>query len=255
MGKLHCLDVGCGDASVIVTDSATFLIDCHNIEYHAGKLPNSKKIRAVFITHQHRDHYSGLNYLFNNNYSIDYIIYSPYVRRRNDNSVSLEEWNEFNSLVDKFIKKGTETRTPFRQDSWDKAFWKSNGASFWIVGPDKSISESATREIHDACLVIKVDLGKRKCLFTGDASDTNLENIESTTKNFCDDILHASHHASINGAHLNFIKKCNADYTVISTKSGVYQNIPHSTALQRYKAHTKEKVYRTDVDGTLTWSF
>jgi beta-lactamase superfamily II metal-dependent hydrolase len=82
-----------------------------------------------------------------------------------------------------------------------------------------------------------------------------LEYIATHTTNFCNDILRASHHGSINGAQLDFIKKCNADYTVISTESGVHESVPHPTALQRYRDNTKKKVYRTDQDGTLTWTF
>lgn len=74
MGELHCLKVGCGDASVIVTDTATFLVDCHNIDWHKDVLPENKNIRGIFITHQHEDHYSGLNYLKNNNYTIEWLI-------------------------------------------------------------------------------------------------------------------------------------------------------------------------------------
>ena len=31
MGDLHCLDVGCADASIIVTSTAAFLIDCRGV--------------------------------------------------------------------------------------------------------------------------------------------------------------------------------------------------------------------------------
>jgi hypothetical protein len=64
-----------------------------------------------------------------------------------------------------------------------------------------------------------------------------------------------SHHGSINGADLEFIKACNADYVVVSTKSGVHDNVPHSTAMQRYRSHTKKKVCRTDIDGSLEWTW
>ena len=63
MGELHCLNVGCADASIIVTSTATFLVDCHNIADYSNFLPLSKRFRGVFITHQHSDHYSGLGYL------------------------------------------------------------------------------------------------------------------------------------------------------------------------------------------------
>lgn len=255
MGKLHHLDVGCADASVIKTSSATFLIDCHNIEDHSHLLPSNKNLRGVFITHQHEDHYSGLSYLKDKGYTIDRLIYSPYERRYGDNSVTIDEWNEFNSYRDYFQRKGTQLHKPYRQSSFNNPWWKSDGVSFYIIGPAKSIATSNTRELHDACLVILATMGKRKCLFTGDASDDNLKWIADNTTDYCNDILHASHHGSINGADLDFIKKCNADYTVVSTKSGVHSNVPHSTAMQRYRNNTKRKVYRTDQDGSLEWTF
>ena len=130
-----------------------------------------------------------------------------------------------------------------------------NGIKFWIIGPHQSTADSDTRRIHDACLVIKALLGERACLFAGDASDANLEYIANNTKNYCNDILHASHHASIEGAHLEFVKKCNAKYTLISTAAGKYENVPHPTALRRYKENTAQDVRRTDVDGTWKWTF
>lgn len=256
MGSLYCLNVGWGDASLIITDSATFLVDCHNIGDHANLLPSSKHILGVFITHQHRDHYSGLIYLKEKGYSIEYLIYSPYSRRHGDNSVTLEEWNEFNTLKDFFARRGTELYSPYRQEGFSgTAWWGTDGVKFEIIGPHASTADSETRELHDASLVIKAILGDRNCLFCGDASDTNLEYIANNTNNYCNDILHASHHGSLNGAHLDFIKKCNAKYTLISTQTGIYENSPHPDALRRYKDNTEYAVRRTDIDGSWRWTF
>ena len=255
MGSLHCLDVGCADASVIVTTNATFLVDTHNIGDYENLLPSSKQLRGVFVTHQHEDHYSGLRFLKDSGYTIEHLICSPYNRRREDSSVTLEEWNEFASLKDYFVRKGTKTYAPYRQTKRDEPWWNTDGIQFEIIGPHSSTADSDTRQLHDACLVVKAILGKRNCLFAGDASDANLEYIANNTTNYCNDILHASHHASIEGAYLEFIKKCNAQYTLISTKSGKYSNVPHPTALLRYKDHTAKDVRRTDVDGTWKWTF
>lgn len=252
VASLHHLKVGCGDASVIQTD-VTFLVDCHRIDEHRSLLPASKVLRGVFITHQHRDHYSGLEFLRTNGYKVEYLIYSPYVRRNGDTSVTIEEWDEFLAHQGYFKKQGAKTYTPHRQTSWDKPWWSNGGVDFWLLGPKESTATSSTRHIHDACLVIKANMGSRKCLFTGDASDTNLRDV-ATLNHICDDILHASHHGSLEGADLDFVKKCKATYTVISTESGVHESVPHPTALQRYRDNTTEKVYRTDLDGSLKWT-
>ena len=49
MGTLYHLNVGCADASVIKTSSATFLIDCHNIEDYACLLPSKTTRRRKSI--------------------------------------------------------------------------------------------------------------------------------------------------------------------------------------------------------------
>lgn len=255
MGKAYFCSVGHGDCTVIQGANQTFLIDCHDLESHARLLPSSKRLRGVFVTHQHYDHYSGLRYLKDHGYSIDFLFYSPYERRHNDASAPYEEWTEFNNLKDYFSGQGTQLRIPYRQGSFDKPYWDCNDVKFWMLGPFHSLASRETREIHDASLVIKVHAGDRKFLITGDASDSSLNLIASNTTHYCDDLLRASHHGSNNNADLDFIKGANADYTVVSTKSGVFPNVPGTTAMQRYRNHTKKKVFRTDEDGTVSCGF
>lgn len=255
MGKVHFCKVGCADCTVIQAASATYLIDCSGIEDHAHLLPSSKRLRGVFITHQHRDHYGGLNCLKQNGYSIDFLIYSPYARRYNDNSAPYDEWQEFNRLRDHFVSKGTQTRTPYRQDDWSKPWWDAGDIEFRMLAPFKDLATSDTRELHDACLVVHVSAGSRKFLVCGDASDASLNKLARNTSNYCNDVLRCSHHASLNGADLAFVKGASAQYTVISTEPGVYDNVPHPTALKRYNDNTAKKVYRTAINGSVTCWF
>ncbi len=255
MGKVYHLDVGCANATIIQTDLATFLVDCHGIENYSHLLPPRKNIRGVFITHQHNGHDSGLKYLLENDFTVDFLLFSPYKRKPGDGSVSYEEWDEFNYYKDQLAGRGTKLYSPYRQSNLQEPFWSSHGAKFFILGPDESIVRSETSMIHDACLVISAKLGERTCVFTGDASDLSLEFIANHTNDFCNDILHASHHGSIQGAEPTFIQKANPAYTVISTKAGVDDAIPHPEALQRYKTFTREAIYRTDESGTIPWEF
>lgn len=255
MGTLHNLSVGCADTSIINTGSVTFMVDCYNIERYANLLPHNKIIKALFVTHQHYDHFLGMKYLKEEGYTIQYLIYSPYERRWGDNSVANEEWQDFIKYADFFANKGAKVYKPFRQNAFDKPWWTTDNLKFWMIGPNESIAKNDTRELHDACLVFKVDMGNRSCCFTGDSSDTSLNWVANNTNNYCNDILHASHHGSLNGADLEFIKKANAKYTVISTDSGVYESVPHSTALQRYRDNTQNSVYRTDTYGSVQWTY
>jgi beta-lactamase superfamily II metal-dependent hydrolase len=168
--------------------------------------------------------------------------------------VELDEWNEFLDHVAFFRSRGTKVFTPFRQSDFSKPWWTVAGVDFWILGPKKETANSETREIHDACLVMRLVANARNALITGDASDTNLQDVSKVIKRK-GDILRASHHGSINGADLEFIKAASPIYTVISTKEGEFSNVPHPTALARYKAYTAQEVYRTDVSGNLYFEF
>lgn len=255
MGSFHNLNVGCANACVIQAPSCTFLVDCAGIDRHVHLLPASKVLKGVFVTHPHRDHYSGLEYLRKNGYAIECLIFSPYDRRRDDNSLSFEEWNEFNDHKSYFSGRGTKLFPAYRQEKFEESYWNIDGVRFWMLGPYKDLATSTTREVHDACLVFKAMMGNRSCLFTGDASDSSLAAIAANTTNMCGDILHASHHGSINGAEESFVKKCAAQYTVISTAPGVYDDVPHPDAIRLYNSHTSGEVYRTDIHGTISWTY
>lgn len=253
MATVYFLDVGCADCTIIKSNLNTHIIDCNNqISNYKNLLPDDKKIRSLFITHQHYDHFEGLHYLFENKFVIEYIIISPYERRYNDNSVKIDEWNDCKNIVKSFEDKGTKIYKVYRQDNFKQPFWTIDNLNYWMIGPSKSIATEDTREIHDASLVMTL-MTTKKCVFTGDASDKSLNWISKNTNHFSKDILHASHHGSLNGADIDFIKKCSPDYTIISTKSGVHESVPDATALRRYKENTSISVYRTDVDGSKTF--
>lgn len=251
MGTAHFCAVGHGDCTVIQANSGTYLVDCHGIDKYSNLLPGSKRLNGVFVTHQHRDHFSGLNYLKDYGYAIDHLIYSPYERRHGDNSAPYDEWKEFESLRNYFVSQGTQTHAPYRQTSFDAPWWQADDVNFRILAPFHDISCSDTRELHDACLVVHVSAGSRQILITGDASDCSLNKLALHTTNYCNDVLRASHHGSINGADLDFVKKANAKYTVVSTDAGVFSNVPHPTAMQRYYDNTTKQVFRTDKGGSV----
>jgi beta-lactamase superfamily II metal-dependent hydrolase len=253
MATIRFLEVGCADTTIIESQGSTILVDCYNIGDYSNFLPTNKVITAVFITHQHYDHFLGLEYLKENGYSIEYLLHSPYERRYSDNSVQYDEWKAFNDLVTYFKNRGTKVYSPYRQENFDAPYWTVAGLKIWMIGPNKTIASEDTRELHDASLVFKV-CGNSSCCFTGDASDKSLNWIANNTVHYCDDILHASHHGSINGADLEFIKKANIVNTIVSTQSGVHQSVPDSAALQRYRTYTSGTVYRTDTNGTIKLS-
>jgi len=247
--KYHFLKVGCADCTIMHLGSKIVMVDCHQGD--AGRseasildyIPNAK-IDLLIITHQHYDHFDGIQTLIDNDIEVVELWESNYDRRYNDNSVDYAEWQYYQKLRSKL---GAKIYHPTRNE---KNYDTVGGAKFQFYSPKKNINDLDTREIHDASLVFTVRKGTMSVTFAGDASDWALEEVTSHFTLQKKHVLHASHHGSINGACLNFIKAINPNYTIVSTKSGVHGNIPDSTALQRYRNHSRKAVRRTDVDGT-----
>lgn len=251
--KYFFLNVGCADCTVLYLENKVVMVDCHQGNEDDGeanildRIPN-KHIDILILTHQHYDHFDGIQVLLDNEISVSEVWESNYTRRYGDNSVGLDEWNKYQNLLKKL---DTKIYQPKRST---KIFDTVGGAKFQFYNPIKNINDIATRELHDASLVFTVRKKDMSVTFTGDASDFALAGITDYFELKKKHILHASHHDSINGAYLDFIKIINPNYTIISTKSGVHDNLPHSTALQRYKNYTRKAVRRTDVDGTIIFT-
>lgn len=251
--EYHFLNVGCADTTVLNLGSKVVMVDCHQGDTSKGQeditdfVPGGH-IDVLILTHAHHDHFDGIQTLLDNDISVDEIWESNYKRRYNDPYVGYDEWQSYQNLVKKL---GAKRYIPTRSTN---NFDTVGGAKFQFYNPRKNINEDASRHIHDACLVFTMRKGNDSITFAGDASDKALEEVTNHFDLKKKHILHASHHGSINGAYLDFIKVLNPNYTIVSTKSGVHSNVPSSTAMSRYRNHTRKAVRRTDVDGTRTFS-
>jgi competence protein ComEC len=202
-------------------------------------------IDLLIITHPHHDHYLGMEELIGK-VTVAEFWGSPYERRYGDNSLENEEWKEYCNLKYQLVPESSKRFTCIKN-----ARKTLSGCEFVVLGPRKDVNNSETRECHDACLVIWVSSPANNFIICGDASDSQLDQIRTDWKiSDCTvNVFRASHHGSINGANLEFIKAVSQRDTIISTRSGVFDNVPSDTALQRYRSYSKN-VFRTDVDDT-----
>lgn len=119
MGKIYFLSVGRGNFTIIQsTNGSTVLIDCGDDNQTSYRfdhlLPDNRIIDAVCVTHQHFDHFRQLKYFLENNYRIEKLIYPPYVRKKNDPSVTEDEWNCFQEYLAALENAGTRLIPTYR---------------------------------------------------------------------------------------------------------------------------------------------
>lgn len=254
--RAHFLKVGCADCAIFEMGNDLVVIDCgyRRTGYGVSKPTNIASylkytigkswIDLMIITHPHHDHFLAMEDLITNRITVAELWASPYQRRYDDPSLSAEEMSEFLSVAKRLVPVSS-SRIPVYKGQ-QRTF---SGCLFHVLGPRQDVNSSATRECHDACLVTWVGAQANRFVICGDASDTELELVRADWNLSSATILRASHHGSMNGANLDFIKAVSPIDTIVSTESGVIQSVPHPTALQRYRDHSI-KVVRTDLNGT-----
>ncbi len=255
--KAHFVNVGCADCTIFEMDNDIVVIDCGYRRVGSGvskptSIYNYLKtvigktyIDLLIISHPHHDHYLGIEELIGK-VTVAEFWGSHYNRRYDDNSLSLDDWNEYLRLLDRLNPNLTYTCTK----GVERVF---SGSRFLVLGPRKDLNQNEARECHAGCLVIWVSCPANNFIICGDSSDSELDQIRLDWKLSGCHVLRSSHHGSENGANLDFIKAVSARDIIISTKSGVFDNLPSNTAIQRYKSHSK-KIFRTDLDGKCTTS-
>ena len=255
--KAHFLNVGCADCTIFEIGSELVMIDCGYRRFSNGVskptaiydylkyVIKNTHIDLLIITHPHHDHYLGLKDLYHN-ITVDEFWGSPYERRYGDGSLSNDEWNEYCDLKAQVVSNINNRYIP------SKGIKKTIGCcTITVLGPRKDVNDRKTRECHDASLVLCVSSPANTLIICGDASDSELDEVNNDYQLSACTILKASHHGSLNGANLDFIKSASPRDTIISTKSGIFENVPSNTALQRYRVYSTN-IFRTDTDGTCT---
>lgn len=232
--KVHYLDVGQGDSIFIeLPNNETMLIDAaesyqsENIINYLKNL-NYKKIDYVIGTHPHTDHIGGLKDIINT-FEIGKI-YMPKVVSTTKTYESL-----LMAIKDKNLKINTAKAGTSIIDT--------NALKINILAPK---SETYT-ELNNYSVVTKITYGTTKFLFMGDAEKLSENEIKEDVSA---DVIKIGHHGSNTSSSINFIKKVNAKYGIISVGLNNKYNLPKEETITNWE-NSGTKIYLTSINGTI----
>ena len=232
--KVHYLDVGQGDSIFIeLPNNETMLIDAaesyqsENIINYLKNL-NYQKIDYVIGTHPHTDHIGGLKDIINT-FEIGKI-YMPKVVSTTKTYESLLMAIKDKNLKINTAKAGTSII--------DTDTLKIN-----ILAPN---SETYT-ELNNYSVVTKITYGTTKFLFMGDAEKLSENEIK---ENVSADVIKIGHHGSNTSSNIDFIKKVNAKYGIISVGLNNKYNLPKEETIKNWE-NSGTKIYLTSINGTI----
>ena len=232
--KVHYLDVGQGDSIFVeLPNNETMLIDAaesyqsENIINYLKNL-NYQKIDYVIGTHPHTDHIGGLKDIINT-FEIGKI-FMPKVVSTTKTYESLLMAIKDKNLKINTAKAGTSII--------DTDTLKIN-----ILAPNNS----TYTELNNYSVVTKITYGTTKFLFMGDAEKLSENEIK---ENVTADVITIGHHGSNTSSSIDFIKKVNAKYGIISVGLNNKYNLPKEETITNWE-NSGTKIYLTSTNGTI----
>ncbi|MBA7588261.1 hypothetical protein ES708_30315 [subsurface metagenome] len=234
--QIYFLDVGQGDASVIISSSGQVaMIDSGPNEKlilnHLKNLDISH-IDLLIATHAHADHITGM----------DKIIAKYKPRAFMDPGIS------HTSL--------TYIRMINAIEKYNIKYYQSTARKIQLGLMNFSVLPSASpkiyvSELNNNSVVIKLEYINFSCLYTGDI-ERGRENhlVKISSSNLESDITKIPHHGSSTSSTPAFIKKVNPKVAIISCG---YNNRYGHPSIKTLKTLEKNgiDIYRTDINGTI----
>lgn len=233
--SFHFIDVGQGDATLILTGDAAVLIDA-GPDDSAGALVEYLKTTAgrldyLILTHPHEDHVGGadevLKEIPTGRVLMPFVEYSGYTATLK-NIASERNIPVYNAAIGSQYTAGDITCT--------------------LLGPVRTDYEN----LNNVSAVVRVDVGGTSLLVSGDAEmEAELDLLAANAPELFDcDIYKAGHHGSSTSTTLEFFTAIAPDHCVISCGKNNSYGHPHTTVLQLFSL-SGASVYRTDEDGTI----
>lgn len=240
---VHFIDVGQGDATLIITPHGrAVIIDTGGLvgatEFDIGErvvLPYLKHygvlaIDYLFLTHGHQDHAGGAAAIAKALPVRNSIV----AREKYTQAVSkLVRADKNNCIIP--VYEGQEIRL--------------DGVCIKVIHGE---GEDGFRQNNEVSSVVQISYGKHSFLLTGDLTGQGEETILASGKNVQSTVLKVGHHGAKSSTTSAFLQAVTPEYAVISVGKNNSFGHPHPETIQRL-VDENSKIYRTDQQGAIVF--
>jgi len=272
--QIHFLDVGTGDSAIIDMGDREIVIDggdsvrvLHDYAARTGLIEDP--IELVVVTHGDSDHWRGLVRLlgFDGQAATPHAVLEFWEPGYDRDCRPLEAYDEF--ILDVGRVPGVVFRRPLEAtfppatttlEPTPVQLPTLPGVTFTVLhtarDPEASNGDCAYR-INNASIVLRIDLGGHRFLFTGDANGKERDEASPGTPGHVEekllalerihpgtlraDVLKVPHHGSETASTQAFIDAVDPQFVVVSASTK--HHLPRETTMQRYAPRT---ILRTD---------
>lgn len=237
--QIHIIDVGNADAVLVVNGKSALLIDAGENDDgdDVVNFIRSKGIHSLdyaIATHPDSDHIGGMDVVVSE-LDVDKFIMSVMPESITPTTRTyLDLLNALDSRDVDVIEAKPDSR------------YSVGEAWFTILGPVMELDST-----NNMSVVCRVDFGKRRFLFMGDAQKEEENSLIKSGADLKADFIKLGHHGSRTSSQEKFLKIVNPVYAVISCGAGNRYGHPHQQVLETLKK-LGIICFRTDIDGTIT---
>lgn len=232
--KVHFIDVGQGDSTLITCGDHSMLIDTGD-DSKGTTIQNYLKKQKV----------ENLDYLILTHPDADHIGGAPVIITKfNINKVFMSDYEKDNKTYQKLIQALDNKQLKYSTPKVGSQYFLGT-AKITILAPNAEYDNP-----NDSSIALSIQNGNNKFLFTGDASESAEEDIVKNNDDISADVYKAGHHGSKYSTSKFFFKAVNPKYAVISCGEDNSYGHPHAETLNTFRTNGVS-VYRTDEDGTI----
>lgn len=243
--RIHFIDVGQGDATLIVTPHGRgILVDTGGVVGDINSFDIGQRVVApylmhygvlsldyLFLTHGHADHAGGAA-------GIARII--P-VRR------GMLPQEEASQAVSNFLRAAPKSNMISVNE---RQIIELDGVVIRVIYAPSSTS---TRLNNEVSTVLQVRYGQHSFLLTGDLEAKGEEAILASGKDISSTVLKVGHHGAKTSSSLGFLQQVAPKYAVISVGANNRFGHPHIDTIERLQGQPS-KIYRTDQQGAIIFT-
>ena len=231
---VHFIDVGEGDAILVLCDGENLLVDAGPAE--AGNAVNAyirktglDALNYVIATHAHDDHLAGMpDALSGLQVSVVY----------SSRAIRTTYW------VDNVMPRLNQNYMGLLRPEEQESFSLGNATVTFLD------THARGDNANDYSLVVRIDYGQTSVLLTADIEGEGEMNLVDSGAPIRADVLKVAHHGGNTSTGEAFLKAVAPRYAVISVGQGNKHGHPHPEPLVNLEKQNVV-VYRTDLDGTV----
>ena len=235
--QVHFVDVGQGDATLVVSKGEAMLVDTGERDeldtlLNYLKKMNIDSLKYLVITHPHTDHMGEAGDILKA-VSTERIIMPKVTGNMTPTNST---YKNFLKTLKNLNKKVTAAK--------DEILTLGNAKVQLFT------TKKEHRNLSNYSVLVKVVDGKNSFLITGDCEFEEENEMMAQGFDLDSNVLKVAHHGSYSATSAKFLNYVNPQYAVISCAKDNKYGHPHSKTVKRLKSHTKN-YYVTADDGTI----